>query len=156
MSMQLDDVLKVEDVHLSLGATDRVAAIEEVLAKLNGDDRVPDWEALRSVILSHDAADLDSPVCGICLAHGRLSGLKGLVVAAGRSDRGVASPEGELPSKLIFVVGIPTAMNAQYLSVIGSVARVCNNKRQLDQLLNAKSPEEFVAALQSGCETIGR
>lgn len=153
--MQLEDVLKIDDVHLSLGASDCNAGVEEVLAKLNGDERVTDWETLRKVVMNHEAAMLESGGSGICIAHGRTQVLKSLVVAAGRSERGMSASDGEPLTKLIFVAGIPSAMNAQYLSVVGAIARVCSNKRELQRLLTAKSPEDFVDILQDACESLG-
>ncbi len=153
--MHLENFLQIDDVQLALGASDRSSGIDEVLAKLNGDARVTDWESLRKTVLSHEAAVLESSGIGICIAHGRSQGLKSLVVAAGRSDRGLAAPEGGPMTRLIFVAGIPSAMNAQYLGVVGAIARVCSNKRELDKLLTAKSPEAFIETLQSACTNSG-
>lgn len=152
--MHLEDVLKTDDVHLALGSQDRASAIHEVLAKLNGDDRVTDWETLKMVVTGHEAAVLENNGCGICIAHGRTQALKTLVVAAGRSDRGLTDPMGGPVTRLVFVAGIPTTMNAQYLSVVGAIARACSNKRSLDRLLNAKSPESFVETLQAACASL--
>lgn len=153
--MHLANILKIDDVQLALGASTRSSGIDEVLAKLNGDARVTDWESLRKTVLGHDAALLESSGIGICIAHGRSQGLKSLVVAAGRSDQGLSAPDGEPATRLIFVAGIPSAMNAQYLTVVGAIARVCSKKRDLDRLLTAKSPEEFIETLQSACTNNG-
>jgi len=152
--MQLEDVLKIADVHLALGSSTRTLAVEEVLAQLNGDERVTDWEMLRQAVIGHDAAMLESGACGICIAHGRTQALKTLVLAAGRSEQGLPDPEGGPTTQLIFVAGIPAAMNAQYLTLVGAIARACSNKRSLDRLLNAKSPTDFVAALQTACVSL--
>lgn len=151
--MQLDDVLQCDDVHLALGASDRDGAVSEVLAKLHGDARVKDWTALRDAVLGHEMASLDTEGGCVCIAHGRCQALTDLVVAAGRSERGLVCGEGKV-TRLVFVAGIPTAMNSQYLRVVGAIARVCSRPAELNRLLATKSPEEFVARLQAACERL--
>jgi len=152
--MQLEDILKPNDVHLALASSDCTTAVEEVLAQLNGDERVGDWEALRNAVTGHDPAILTSEDCGICIAHGRTQALSGLVVAVGRSEKGLPNANSEPTTRLVFVAGIPATMNAQYLAVVGAIARVCSNKRSLSRLLTAKSPTDFIDTLQSGCAAL--
>lgn len=152
--MLIDDVLKPDDVHLSLSAQTKDAAVEEVLAKLNGDARVKEWETLRTIVLSHPSAALANRGWGICISHGRTSAVTELVVAAGRSDQGVSDPQNAEPVRLVFVAGIPTTMSSEYLRVVGAIARVCRNERDFEQLLRAKTGEAFVELLQSACDAM--
>ncbi len=72
----ISEVLFPDDVNLALAATTKQDAIEEVLAKLNGDPRVSDWEALRTAVLKRDAPSIAVNGMGICIAHGRLNSVK--------------------------------------------------------------------------------
>ncbi len=152
--MTLDEILLPEDVNLALRATEKRAAIDEVLSKLNGDPRVRDWAELRRAVIDRDAPAIAETGCGICIAHGRVSGVTGIVMAAGRSERGIVCQEIAAPVRLIFVVGIPAALNSEYLRLVGAIARVCRDGGPLDDLLTAEDGEAFVEILRAASEKL--
>jgi PTS system fructose-specific IIC component len=146
----IGDILQPEHVNLSLTATDKAGAIDEVLAKLNGDTRVKDFAALRQVVVIRDAAAISENECGICIAHGRTESVSGLVMAAGRSAAGFVCPEIPDPVRLVFVAGIPRTFNSEYLRIVGAIARICRDRRQLERLLAAHDASYFVGLLGAG------
>lgn len=144
------EILHPDDVNLALAATSKAAAIEEVLAKLNGDARVTDWNALRTAVIKRDAPSIAVNGVGICIAHGRVDSVKSLVMAAGRSQKGVPCPETSDPVKLVFVAGIPAAFDSEYLRVVGAIVRICRDRHQLERLLAAHEATHFVDLLEAG------
>ena len=72
-------------------------AVEEVLAKLEGDERVKDLARLREAVLQEAAPAISENGCGICIAHGRTESVTSLVMAAGRSKRVCAFPAWLIP-----------------------------------------------------------
>ncbi|HEY8900354.1 MAG TPA: PTS sugar transporter subunit IIA [Chthoniobacterales bacterium] len=147
--MTIDQILGPADVILTLRASDKAAAIEEVLAQVRGDDRVVSWERLRAAVIERDAPALEQGGYGICIAHGRTDAVKALVMAAGRSEEGVVFPGTESKVHLIFVAGIPSAMNSEYLRLVGAIARVCREPKSMEALLAAPDGETFVELLDS-------
>ncbi len=148
--MNIDEILLASDVNLALKTQDKQEAILDLLGKLRGDDRVKDWDALSRAVLDRDAAAICEGDSGICIAHGRTSGVSELVMAAGRAVPGATVPEIGEPVRLFFVVGIPSAFDAVYLRLIGAIARVCREPDGMESLLAAATSEEFVAALAEG------
>ena len=146
----IGDVLQPDHVDLALAARDPVGAVQEVLAKLDGDDRVKNFTMLRDAVLAQPASAIAENGCGICIAHGRTESITSLVMAAGRSNEGVTYPGLADPVKLIFVAGIPRAFTSEYLRIVGAIVRMCRDKRQLRRLLIARDAERFVALLGSG------
>jgi mannitol/fructose-specific phosphotransferase system IIA component (Ntr-type) len=146
----IGDVLQVEHIILSISAMEKGAAIDEVLAKLNGDMRVKDFPELYKAVHERDAAAIAENGCGICVAHGRTEAVSSLVMAVGRSAQGIAFPGLEEPVRLVFVAGIPRAFNSEYLRIVGAIARICRDKHQLDRLLATKTTEEFLHILEVG------
>lgn len=130
-------------IHLSVAATDKAAAIEEVLGLLSGDPCVRDFDALRQAILGHEAPVISEDGCALIIAHGRTESAARLVVAAGRCVTPFLVPESKDPVSLVFVAGIPAAFNANYLRIIGSIARICKNPETRSQLLSAPNPTQF-------------
>lgn len=144
------EILTSDHVNLALASRDQAGGVEEVLAKLNGDPRVENWEELRSSVIERNAPALSAGGCGICIAHGRTNAVHSLVMAAGRSTTGVSSPEIREKVRLIFVAGIPSAFDSEYLRIVGAIARVCRDEAVLKKLLTVDDPAKFVALLASG------
>jgi mannitol/fructose-specific phosphotransferase system IIA component (Ntr-type) len=146
----IGDVLQPDHVTLALAARDPAGAVEEVIAKLDGDERVKNLSIQREAILKEAAPAISENGCGICIAHGRTESITSLVMAAGRSTEGVRYPGLADPVKLVFVAGIPNAFTSEYLRIVGAIVRMCRDKRQLHRLLVARDAERFVALLGSG------
>jgi len=146
----IGEVLQPEHVVLTLAATEKGTAIEEVLAKLNGDDRVKNFDLLREAVLERDAPAIAENGVGICMAHGRVEAVTSLVMAAGRLSEGFRCKDVRDPVRLVFVMGIPSAFNAEYLRIVGAIARICRDAKQLHRLLSVKDPVEFVHLLGAG------
>jgi mannitol/fructose-specific phosphotransferase system IIA component (Ntr-type) len=146
----IGDVLQPDHVNLALTARDSVGAVEELLTKLDGDERVKNLAILREAVLKEAAPAISENGCGICIAHGRTESVTSLVMAAGRSTEGVRHAGLADPVMLVFVAGIPGAFTSEYLRIVGAIVRMCRDKRQLHRLLVAKDAERFVALLGSG------
>ncbi len=150
--MTIDEILHPSDVSLALRARDKAAAIEEVLGQVRGEERVGNWERLRAAVLARDAPAIEHDGVGICIAHGRTDAVTGLILAAGRSGDGIEFPEIEARVHLVFVAGIPAAMNSEYLRLVGAIVRVCRNPAQRRQLLEAVDGGGFVDRLTAATE----
>ena len=148
--ISISEVLEPPHVNLTLVAKDQEAAVEEVLTKLNGDPRITDFSALRKAVFDRNAPALEAGNCGICIAHGRTNAVHGLVMAAGRSPEGFTSPQIAQKVRLVFVAGIPSAFDSEYLRIVGTIARLCRDKTMIEKLLNVSDPGRFVELLASG------
>jgi nitrogen PTS system EIIA component len=145
----IGDVLQPDHVILALAAKTPAGVVPEVLARLEDDGRVKNFAALHDAVLAQPAPAIVENGCGICIAHGRTESVTSLVMAAGRSNEGIAYPGLVEPVKLVFVAGIPGAFTSEYLRIVGAIVRMCRDKRQLDRLLATKDPKRFVALLSS-------
>lgn len=145
----ISEILPASHINLALAANDQTQGIDEVLAKLNGDPRIPDWDALKLAIADRNAPAIACGTCGICIAHARTNAVQSLVMAAGRSAEGLSSTNIAVPVRLIFVAGIPAAFHSEYLRIVGAIARLCNDKHLLNELLSVQDPEKFAGLLSS-------
>jgi len=152
--MTIDEILHPDEVDLSLRADTKVAAIEEVLSLLRGDERVTNWEGLRNAVVERDAPAIEHEGRCICIAHGRTRAVTSLTMAAGRSEAGIICPEASRPVHLLFTVGIPAAMSSEYLRLVGSIVRVCREEELMTELLAAADGETFVERLASATERL--
>lgn len=146
----ISDILAAPHVNLALASHQQEEGISEVLSKLNGDPRVVDWNNLTAAITSRNAPAISCGPCGLVIAHGRTDAVSSLLMAAGRSTPGLASPDIKEKVRLVFVAGIPAAFHSEYLRVVGAIARLCKDSSLLEKLLTVEDPQEFIALLSSG------
>ncbi len=146
----ISEILQADHVNLALSATDQDGGVLEVLGKLRGDARVQDWEALHAAVIDRAAPALSCSGSGVCIAHGRTNAVTSLVMAAGRSSGGLSSKGIREKVQLVFVAGIPSAFDSEYLRVVGAIARLCRDKEMLDKLLHVADPARFVELLATG------
>jgi mannitol/fructose-specific phosphotransferase system IIA component (Ntr-type) len=146
------DSLHHKDLRLGLKATDHRDALEEILSGLRSDPRVRDWDKLRDSLQANAGNDNFRENPGtMFLHHSRTDTVSGLVLAMGRSRKGIAVEGTMHKIHLIVVAAIPNALNNDYLRILGAVARVCRDASSFQELLEAQDPAGFLAVLEKGC-----
>lgn len=141
------DILRAEDVRLGLAAADSTAAIDEVAALLKHDERVLDWETLAAGFQKAAPCLPATEEFAICIPHTRTDRLQSLVMSVGRADAGIVFPGCEAPVRYIFCIGVQHALAADYLRIVGLLARIIKDPRSERWLRAATSGGEFVETL---------
>jgi mannitol/fructose-specific phosphotransferase system IIA component (Ntr-type) len=147
--MTIADVLDPKDILLDVDATELGAAVDEVIALLQHDERVQDWEAMRDALLAAVPC-LDEPNAdfAISLPHARTEAVTEMVMSVGRIPAGLECAGVARPVRYIVCVATPRAMAAEYLRMVGLLARVLRNPAAEEQLRNAETTDDFLAALE--------
>ena len=150
---QVAALIRPEAVSLSLQAGEKIPALQEVAALLNGCPSIPDGDAFIREILAREQAGSTALGHGIAMPHARTDLCREIVIAVGRSATGVdyAAADGQ-PVRLIFLIGTPLQEVTEYLRVVGMLARLLTREPVRQQLLAAGSAAEFIAALGT-CRT---
>ncbi len=142
------DLLKPENVFLHVKAATAEEAVREVALLLRNDPEVNDWEklynALRSTIpcVSHPECDFT-----LCLSHARTSAVTAMVMSVGRSDHGFVAPNCQDPVRYLFCIGVPVALDADYLRIVGLLARILREPEVELQLRDVPTSAAFVQIL---------
>jgi len=146
----ISDILTPKRVLLEVTSTTREAAILEVAQLLRGDERVRDWNAFVGAIKVGSSCIATESGRGICIPHARTNQVSTMVMAAGRSTNGIWF-EGEGGSRVlahyIIVIGVPVALAADYLRIIGAIARTFRSAKSEAALRAAGTKEEFIRLL---------
>ena len=127
---------------------DTAGIIGELSMALQHAGYVPDMlpfyhAALNQELLSNSAQD-----CGIAFPHGRLSGVKELQFAFGRTPTPVEwAVRGSGPVQLIFLLAVPATDAARYLNLLASIARLSQRPDCLAQLRSAQTRPEILRVL---------
>ena len=144
----LADILPVTHITLDITATTPRAAIDEVAVLVKSDPGVDDWDALLAGV--HAVAPCLPEVEGgfaISIPHTRGECVSAMVMSVGRSAAGVAFPGVELPVRYIFCIAVPRALAADYLRIVGLLARVFKDPAAERELRAAETPADFIALL---------
>jgi len=149
MAVVLADLLAEEHVTLDLRARTREEALREIVATMQGDGKVMEPDKLLAQVITREEAHSTFMGRGVAFPHARTDLVEQLVLGIGRSAKGVIfEPDGE-PVHLLFVIGVPRRMVAEYLVCLGALARLVKNEAIRAALLEAKNAGEFVERLRS-------
>lgn len=144
----IGDLLHPDHILLEMRAAEAKAAIDEVAALLKTDPAVLDWDALLKGIHA-SAPCLPEPGGGfaLCIPHTRGECVNGMVMSVGCSKEGIVFPGVELPVRYIFCIAVPRALAADYLRIVGLLARVFKDRQTEGTLRAAETGTEFVDLL---------
>ena len=143
------DILDVRHVDLNLKQTSQQEAIFSVASMLKDDDRVLEWNQFYGGLKSSHAAVAAEHDFELCIPHTRTNSVSGMVMSAGRTAQGVTFQNSEATIHYIFVIGVPSALAADYLRIIGALARIFKDTGAEKKLRVAKEPTDFLALLSS-------
>jgi mannitol/fructose-specific phosphotransferase system IIA component (Ntr-type) len=131
-----------------LREADTAGIISELSQVLQRRGAVPDvlpfyQAALNQELLTNSALD-----CGLAFPHARLSGIKRLQFAFGRTPAPIAwGAKSSWPVQLIFLLAVPATDAAGYLHLLASLARLGQQPGVLAQLRAAENAQAILAVL---------
>src|SRR5476651_1048805 len=142
------DLLKPDHIALQVRASDPLRAIDEVAALLKKTPAVVDWPTLLKGVHA-SAPCLPEPGGGfaLCIPHTRGDCVSSMVMSVGRSEAGIVFPGVELPVRYVFCIAVPRALAADYLRIVGLLARVFKDRQTEGELRAAATVPEFVELL---------
>jgi mannitol/fructose-specific phosphotransferase system IIA component (Ntr-type) len=141
-------LLRPDHITLQTRATEPESAIDEVAALLKNVPAVLDFSALLKGVHA-SAPCLPEPGGGfaLCIPHTRGECVSEMVMSLGRSESGIIFPNVELPVRYVFCIAVPRALAADYLRIVGLLARVFKDHSAEAQLRAATTGAEFVDLL---------
>ena len=122
-----------------------ISELSQILHREGGlPDVLPFYQAaLNQELLTNSALD-----CGLAFPHARLSGIKRLQFALGRTLEPIAwGAKSSWPVQLIFLLAVPATDAAGYLQLLASLARLGQQPEVLAQLRAAENAEAILTVL---------
>jgi len=146
----IQDILTPAHVRLQLSATTQQGAIHEVADLLKGEEKVLDWTDFYENLKNGNSCFSNADGYGICIPHSRTHCVTSMVIAAGRSRQGILFEDASMRVHYIFVIGVPVALAADYLRIIGALARIVKSPEREAELRAATTKLEFLGLLSAG------
>ena len=133
-----------------LRQSDTAGMISELSHALLRSGSIPDLLPFYHTALNQELLGNSVLGCGIAFPHARVSSLKRLQFAIGRTAEPVVwGTKGSLPVQFVFLMAVPATEAAGYLHLLASLARLGQQPEVLRKLRTAVSAEELHRILLS-------
>jgi mannitol/fructose-specific phosphotransferase system IIA component (Ntr-type) len=146
--IRLRETLLPDHVLLDLDSGTREEAVRRVAETLRSDPRVADWRQFFQTLKERDANAKTNLQYGVTLPHARTSAVTAMVMAFGRLKEPAIERDGTIHFVIVF--GIPEAMDAEYLRLVGTLMRVFRNEKLRRRLYLAEKPSQVIDIFERG------
>ncbi len=150
--MDIKDVLKHTSADLfipDLKATDKAAALSEMIDKLVAATSLTNRETILQMLLNRESLGSTAVGPQVAFPHGRTLAVQKLIILVARSRAGIAfdSEDGQ-PTHLFFVLLAPPQDSGhQYIKSLAALTEAMQDDALRQALLEADGYEDFCAAL---------
>lgn len=146
--MELSKLLTLDRIRVPLKATDKTAAITELVDLLAETDALVDRDAVLQAVLKRESERSTGIGYGLAIPHGKSDGCKKLVMAAGQPAQPIEfqSVDGR-PVRFIVLLVSPPDQTGPHIQALAKVSRLMNIEGFRSQLDNVDSPEALHEAI---------
>lgn len=128
---------------------DTAGIISELSRLLQREGSVADVLPFYHAALNQELMANSALESGIAVPHARLSGVKRLQFALGRAPHPVQwGAKGGWPVQLVFLLAVPATDGANYLHLLGTLARLGQHPETLAELRQAREAEAIAGILR--------
>lgn len=154
--MKIADMLDPRAVVAGLRATSKREVIDELADAVTAAHPALAKSKVLTTLLDREKLGSTGVGEGIAIPHGKLPGLPGILLAFGRSTKGVHfdAIDGR-PVHLLFVLLAPEENPGTHLKALARISRLLKDPPFRQRLLAAGSAEELLTLIRTEDEAIG-
>ncbi|MBC1373839.1 PTS transporter subunit EIIA [Listeria booriae] len=143
--MKITDILSQETMILSLKATSKEAAIDEMIVKLADEGKINDVSLFKSEIMKREQESSTGIGDGIAMPHAKTKAVNTPTVVFAKSEAGLDydSLDGQ-PAHLFFMIAATDGANQTHLETLAALSRLLIHPDFVAKLRNAKTTQEVV------------
>ncbi|MGJ9458325.1 PTS fructose transporter subunit IIABC [Oceanobacillus sp. CF4.6] len=144
--MKITDLLSKDIMIMDMQATEKEAAVNEMIRSLNKHRIVSDAKLFKEAILAREAQSSTGLGDGIAMPHAKTKAVNKPTVLFAKSNKGVDydSLDGQ-PTYLFFMIAVPEGANNTHLQTLAALSRMLIDRKFVNQLKLAKTPDEVHA-----------
>lgn len=151
MDFALSKLVKKQNVFSSLDGEDRETVLREMVGRLseNGEIGAADVDPVIEGLMSRERLGTTGIGRGLAIPHVRYDALDNLLIAVGRSEKGIdfASVDGS-PVEIVFLIISPESKQDDYLASLRWVSVAARDEYHNKLLHGARTPDEFIELFQ--------
>ncbi|AQY51933.1 PTS system fructose subfamily transporter subunit IIC [Listeria weihenstephanensis FSL R9-0317] len=143
--MKITDILSQDTMILSLKATTKEAAIDEMIAKLAEKGKINDSALFKAEIMKREQESSTGIGEGIAMPHAKTSAVNTPTVVFAKSENGLdyESLDGQ-PAYLFFMIAATDGANQTHLETLAALSRLLIHPDFVNKLRTATSTQEVV------------
>lgn len=148
--MNIKDLLIKDAMIMDLQATNKKAAIDEMVQKMYDAGRITDIDTYKEGILAREAQTSTGLGDGIAMPHAKNKAVKEATVLFAKSNAGVdyEALDGQ-PTYLFFMIAAPEGANDTHLQALAALSRLLIDADFVAKLKEAKTPDEVQNLFQA-------
>lgn len=145
--MKLINFIKKEGI-LFLNSDDKFEVLNQMITCAQKDPLVTDFERYKKEVIDREKIIPTAVGKGIAIPHAKTDAVKDFFIIIGVDKKGIDwnALDGE-PVKVIFLVSGPEEHH-KYLQIISKLILCVKNKKRLDKIINADSPDDIYEVLK--------
>jgi mannitol/fructose-specific phosphotransferase system IIA component (Ntr-type) len=145
--MKISEILRREFIQLDIEAATKEDAIHQLAQLAKGHPNLGDFPSFCRALYEREASGSTAIGHGVAIPHARTDQAKDIFLIMGRLRAGVKfEPHAEESVRLLFLIGIPKRMVAEYLRLVGILARQVKLESFRERLLAAAGPDDVIQA----------
>lgn len=154
--LSISSLLSEKTIKLALESDEKASVITELVDLLVDADRVEDRGEVLKAVLDREKMMSTGIGKGVAIPHARTSATEKLLLAFGRSPKGVKfeSLDAKLVD-LVFLLVFPKINPTESVKTLGKMARLLDNDQLREALRRAKSPKEAIEIIKEEEEKLG-
>lgn len=147
--MKLTTILQKACVRVPLEATDKTAAIAELVHLLHESGQLTDHDEVLQAVLAREAMRSTGIGLGLAVPHGKAHGCSGLAVAAGKPKDAMEfdAVDGR-PCTFIVLLVSPVDETGPHIQALAGISRLWQNVGFRAAVLGANTSDELHAAIE--------
>ena len=149
MAIALAGILDERHIALRLKSRRQANTLREIIGLLEKTGSVLQPADFLAQVLARERVNSTLIENGVAFSHARTALVDQIALAVGRSRAGIPWNDKGERARLIFVVAVPQRLVNDYLVLVGTLARLTQDKEQRAALLAAATPAEFIETLRS-------
>lgn len=153
MELRISNILKPEAVIMEMNASEKLAAIRELVEFMVDKNIAHDREQLFEALAKRENLESTGIGDGIAIPHARTDAVDDLVLVFARSSSGIdfSSIDGK-PSHIIFLIASPENKKSEYIITLAKLSRLLRRSPVREYLRNATNPQEVLEIIKKNEE----
>lgn len=146
--MELSKHLTIDRIRVPLNATDKTAAITELVDVLSDTDGLIDRDVVLEAVLKREAERSTGIGYGLAIPHGKSDGCNKLVMAAGQPAEPIdfQSVDGR-PVKFIVLLVSPPDQTGPHIQALAKISRLMNIEQFRTKIEDVTTAQELHDAI---------
>ena len=148
--MKLSKFCGEDLISFELKSQTKDEAVRELVDLAANSKLVKDPEQLLSDILEREKLVTTGVGYGVSFPHAKSKAIRGIIIAFGRSKRGVDFESmDKKPVNLFFLIAAPEDAIGAHLNVMARLSYLMKSEKNREKLMKTKSPKELLEVLDS-------